>query len=200
MSDTPAAYDPRDAPSVIFDAHRRRWHDQEVFLAAQLRILREQQSAAELATSLLDLHTAIPGAASVAYRVGEDGTAELAGITDSQGLSLYLELPRGGIRDEAQEVSLGAVILAISRTAPAYRRAWSVPASDGAESVDIATIIRRAANGLTRRKPDAEFDPLTFDERQVLVAAAYEGFDAYSARLVGEWEKTDEELAPIQRQ
>lgn len=34
----------------------------------------------------------------------------------------------------------------------------------------------------------------------MLVVAAYEGFDAYSARLVGEWDESDEELAPIQQQ
>jgi hypothetical protein len=31
------------------------------------------------------------------------------------------------------------------------------------------------------------------------VAAAYEGFDAHSARLMGEWEEADDELGPVQQ-
>jgi hypothetical protein len=200
MGDKPAQPKRSDSPSVILDAHRRHWHDQEVFLAAQLRTIRQQQSDAALAIALCDLRAAIPKAASVSYRIDDDGAVVLAEIVDGQGRTLHTKPATDGNPDTARETVVAAAILALSRTPPDDRRASSVPAGDRVESLDIEEVICRAANGLTRRKPDPESDPLTIHERQVLVAAAYEGFDVYSARLVGEWEETDEELGTIQQQ
>ncbi|HKU31186.1 MAG TPA: hypothetical protein VJQ60_11920 [Arthrobacter sp.] len=185
---------------AVLDAHRRRWHDLEVFLAAQLRILREQQSEAALALAFCDLQTGIPEAATFMYLIDSDGAPMLVGIKDKDGRFLVAgtQEPRGSSTHGVHGVE--AVLLELSRMPVKDRLAFSVRAADGSESMDIDTVIRRTASRLTRRKPDPEFDPMTHAERKVIVAAASEGFDAYSARLAGEWGETDEELQPIQEQ
>lgn len=181
-------------PYAVLDAHRRRWHDQEVFLAAQLRILRQQQSANALAAALSDLRSAVPGAATVSFRMTPAGTAEPGGISGQDG-----KYDIEGVSETA-ESALNEVLHAIAQLPEGDRRALGVPAGDGTEILDIHRIVSRAANLLMRRKPDPEMDPLTVDERHVLVAAAYEGYDAYSARLEGEWEEDDWELGPVRQQ
>lgn len=192
MSNQPLS--PAHDPYAVLDAHRRRWHDQEVFLAAQLRILRQQQSEGVLAAALSDLRSAIPGAASVSFRMTPAGTAELGCITGQDG---KYDADRVS---EAAQPALNEVLHTIAQLAEGDRRSLSVPAGDGTEILHIHRIVSRAANLLTRRKPDPEMDPLTIDERHVLVAAAYEGYDAYSARLVGDWDEDDWELGPVRQQ
>lgn len=192
MSNQPLS--PAQDPYAVLDAHRRRWHDQEVFLAAQLRILRQRQSANALAVALSDLRSAVRGAATVSFHMTPAGTAQYGGISGQDG-NYDIE----SISETAQP-ALNEVLHAIAQLAEGDRRALSVPAGDGTEILDIHRIVSRAANLLTRRKPDPGMDPLTIDERHVLVAAAYEGYDAYSARLVGEWDEADWELGPVQQQ
>lgn len=188
------ALSPAQDAYAVLDAHRRRWHDQEVFLAAQLRILRQQQSANALAVALSDLRSAVPGAATVSFRMTPAGIAQYGGISGQDG-NYDIESV-----SETAQLALNEVLHAIVQLPEGDRRALGVPAGDGTEILDIHRIVSRAANLLMRRKPDPEMDPLTIDERHVLVAAAYEGYDAYSTRLAGEWDEANWELVLVQQQ
>lgn len=137
MSDRPAKTTVSDSPSMILDTHRRRWHDQEVFLAAQLRTIRQQQSDAALAVALCDLRAAVPGVASLSYRIGDDGAAALVGVSDAQSRAVHSELASGHASDNALEALLGAALLALSRTPVGDRLVFSVRTWDGVASLDI---------------------------------------------------------------
>ena len=104
-------------PYAVLDAHRRRWHDQEVFLAAQLRILRQQQLANALAAALSDLRSAVPGAATVSFRMTPAGTAEPGGIGGQDG-NYDIE----GVSETA-ESALSEVLHAIAQLPGGDRRA-----------------------------------------------------------------------------
>lgn len=190
---------PLTDPFAVMNAHRQRWHDQEVFLASQLLILRRLQAASAVAAAFCDLRATFPDVATLVYTM-KDGAAALQSLMDGSGAVIPDAPSSRPAHGTARETAIEAALRAVSNMPRRDRLTYSAPGPDGCEKIDLEWLVRRTANTVTRRKPDPELDPMTQFERQVLVSAAHEGFDSYSARLMGEWDETDEELATVRQQ
>lgn len=175
----------------ILLASGRRWHDQEVFLAVQLKIIREQQAAASIACALCDLLEALPEAAQLVYGRDESGTVFFIDLLDAQ---------RHSLADRAVDAGVQEVIETIRKASVQSLIMHGMRLEDGREALDIGRAVRFGADQIVRRKANPHRDPLTQNERNVLVEAASEGFDSYSSRLAGEWGESDEHLASIRAQ
>lgn len=93
-----------------------------------------------VAPALSELRSAVPGAATVSFRMTPAGTAEPGGIGGQDG-NYDIE----GVSETA-ESALNEVLHAIAQLPEGDRRALGVPAGAGTEILDIHRIVSRAAN------------------------------------------------------
>ncbi|MCI0142163.1 hypothetical protein KNN17_11290 [Arthrobacter bambusae] len=164
------------------------WHDQELFLAVQLKLLRKQQQSAAVGLALCKLVALFETAVYLNFTRDGQGPLRLTSVTDATGHILH--------SDRQPRVYEIESLVQMMNSAPTPR--WDKGQSS--VTMDIQALIHDTADRLASEPADPNRDPHTQAQRKVLVEAAIEGFDTYSERLAGGWKEHDSELISIKKQ
>ena len=154
--------------------------DQERYLGSQLEIIRERQDRMAGGLAAAAILEQFPEAATVTTNRDRYGLLEVTALHDSAGNAL--EIPEKSVWTRSanpQQAALGAAVLALNRRSrpEKYRDA------ETAEIIDLHKALGNAMDNRVTDRIDPHTEPLTAEDRRILVDAAKGGYDNLTERL-----------------